>query len=194
MRILQMLPQLQSGGVETGTLDLAKAFKKMGHEVFVMSSGGELVRELVTAGIQHVTLPIHAKSLTALFMVTREVLRVMIPQKEGSIINVSSGVGRIGKARWGAYAASKFGVEGFTQVLADEVKAVNIRVNAVNPGGTRTQMRTEAYPEEDPLTLPTPEEIAGVFLYLASAESGGVTGRSFDARDWLRQSVDKPGA
>src|SRR3990167_8895813 len=59
-------------------------------------------------------------NLTALFLVTREVLKIMIPQKEGSIINLSSGVGRVGKARWGAYAAYKFGVEGFTQVLADE--------------------------------------------------------------------------
>lgn len=127
-------------------------------------------------------------NLTALFLVTKEVLGVMIPQKEGSIINLSSGVGRIGKARWGAYAASKFGVEGFTQVLADEVKDLNIRVNAVNPGGTRTKMQAQAYPDEDPLTLPTPEEITRVFLYLASAESQGITGKSLDAREWLKKS------
>ena len=125
-------------------------------------------------------------NLTALFLVTREVLGVMMRQKEGSIINLSSGVGRVGKARWGAYAASKFGVEGFTQVLADEVKEWNIRVNAVNPGGTRTEMRAQAYPDEDPLTLPVPEDITGVFLYLAGAESREVTGKTFDARDWLK--------
>ncbi len=124
-------------------------------------------------------------NLTALFGVTKEVLGMMIPQKEGSIINLSSGVGRVGKARWGAYAASKFGVEGFTQVLADEVREWNIRVNAVNPGGTRTEMRAEAYPQEDPLTLPAAGEITGVFVYLASPESEGVTGKSFEARDWL---------
>ncbi len=126
-------------------------------------------------------------NLTALFVVTKEVLRMMMAQREGSIINLSSGVGRVGKARWGAYAASKFGVEGFTQVLADEVKEWNIRVNAVNPGGTRTEMRAEAYPDEEPLTLPAPEEITGVFLYLAGAESREVTGKSFDARDWLKK-------
>jgi NAD(P)-dependent dehydrogenase (short-subunit alcohol dehydrogenase family) len=124
-------------------------------------------------------------NLTALFLLTREALRLMMPQKAGSIINVSSGVGRIGKARWGAYAVSKFGVEGFTQVVAEEVKELNIRVNAVNPGGTRTAMRAAAYPDEDPLTLPRPEEITGVFVYLASSESAGVTGQSFDARDRL---------
>ena len=127
-------------------------------------------------------------NLTAQFLMTKEVLRRMIPQREGSIINVSSSVGRIGKARWGAYAASKFGVEGFTQVLAEEVKEFNIRVNAVNPGATRTEMRALAYPEEDPLTLPAPDEIAGVFVYLASAESSGITGKSFDARERLNKS------
>lgn len=126
-------------------------------------------------------------NLTALFVVTQEVLGVMIPQREGSIINLSSGVGRAGKGGWGAYAASKFGVEGFTQVLADEVKEWNIRVNAVNPGATRTEMRARAYPQEDPLTLPTPDEITGAFLYLAAPDSQGVTGKSFDARDWLKK-------
>jgi len=126
-------------------------------------------------------------NLTALFLVTREAIGVMMRRKEGSIINLSSGVGRIGKARWGAYAASKFGVEGLTQVVADEVKEWNIRVNAVNPGGTRTSMRAEAYPEEDPLTLPAPEEITPVFVYLASDESREITGKSFDAREWLKK-------
>lgn len=123
-------------------------------------------------------------NLTALFLVTRETLPLMVSQRAGSIINISSGVGRTGKARWGAYAAAKFGVEGLTQVLADEVREFGIRVNAVNPGGTRTEMRARAYPEEDPMTLPTPEEITSVFVYLASDESREVTARSFDARDW----------
>lgn len=127
-------------------------------------------------------------NLTGLFMVTKEALKLMMPQREGSIINLSSGVGRAGRAGWGAYASSKFGVEGLTQVLADEVKDWNIRVNAVNPGATRTEMRAEACPEEDPMTLPTPDAITGVFVYLASAESVGTTGKSFDARDWLRES------
>lgn len=127
-------------------------------------------------------------NLTGLFYVTQEVLQFMIPRREGSIINISSGVGRVGRSRWGAYAASKFGVEGFTQVLADEVKEMGIRVNAVNPGATRTEMRAEAYPEEDPMTLPIPDEITEVFTYLASDESLGVSGKSLDARDWMRRA------
>jgi len=127
-------------------------------------------------------------NLTGPFLMIQEALQIMIPQRQGSIINVSSGVGRSGKARWGAYAASKFGVEGLTQVVADEVREFGIRANAVNPGPTRTEMRAFAYPEEDPFTLPTPDAIVPVFIYLASDDSATVTGQSLDAQDWLRHA------
>jgi NAD(P)-dependent dehydrogenase (short-subunit alcohol dehydrogenase family) len=90
----------------------------------------------------------------------------------------------VGKARWGAYSASKFAVEGFSQVLAEELKDLGIRVNAVNPGATRTEMRAAAYPDEDPLTLPVPEAIMPVFVYLASDASREVSGRSLEAQGW----------
>jgi NAD(P)-dependent dehydrogenase (short-subunit alcohol dehydrogenase family) len=128
-----------------------------------------------------------AVNLHGPFFVIKACLPVMMATGGGSIINVSSGVGRVGKPRWGAYAVSKFGVEGLTQVLAAELQPFGIRVNAVNPGGTRTAMRATAYPEEDPLTLPTPEEITPVFVYLASDESRGVTGQSLEARDFLHR-------
>jgi NAD(P)-dependent dehydrogenase (short-subunit alcohol dehydrogenase family) len=123
-------------------------------------------------------------NVTGVFLMTQRVLRLMMPQRNGSIINISSGVGRVGRPRWGAYAVSKFGVEGFTQMLAEEVKDFGIRANAVNPGPTRTEMRAAAYPDEDPLTLPAPEEIAPVFVYLASDASRAVTGKSFEAQEW----------
>jgi NAD(P)-dependent dehydrogenase (short-subunit alcohol dehydrogenase family) len=126
-----------------------------------------------------------AVNLHGPFFVIKACLPLMIPTGGGSIINVSSGVGRIGKPRWGAYAASKFALEGLTQLLAAELQPFHIRVNAVNPGGTRTGMRAAAYPEEDPLTLPTPEQITPVFVYLASDESRDVTGKSLEARDFL---------
>jgi len=125
-------------------------------------------------------------NLNGVFFVTQPVVRRMIAQHQGSIINVSSGVGRVGRAHWGAYAVSKFGVEGLTQVLADEVKQFGVRVNSVNPGPTRTEMRAEAYPQEDPLTLPTPEQVTPIFVHLASAESIDVTGQTLEARDWAK--------
>lgn len=123
-------------------------------------------------------------NLHGVFLLSQEVVKRMIVQRHGSIINVSSGVGRVGRARWGAYAVSKFGLEGLTQVLADEVKEFGIRVNSVNPGPTRTEMRAEAYPEEDPLTLPTPEQITPIFVHLASAHSENLTGQMLEAQDW----------
>ena len=125
-------------------------------------------------------------NLTGIFFMARAVLPVMSAQGNGSIINVTSGVGRRGKARWGAYAVSKAGLEALTQVLADEVSQAGIRVNAVNPAATRTEMRAKAYPGEDPLTLPTPEDIVPIFLYLASDASAGVSGQSLEARDWVK--------
>jgi NAD(P)-dependent dehydrogenase (short-subunit alcohol dehydrogenase family) len=126
-------------------------------------------------------------NLDGLFLITQNVLHAMIPRRQGSIINVTSGVGRIGKARWGAYAPSKFALEGFTQMLADELKHTGIRVNSINPGATRTGMRAAAYPDEDPFTLPPPEDITQGFVYLASDESRGVTGKSFNAQDWRQR-------
>jgi NAD(P)-dependent dehydrogenase (short-subunit alcohol dehydrogenase family) len=126
-------------------------------------------------------------NLTGIFLMMQQTLKIMIPIGQGSIINVSSGVGRTGRGYWGAYSVSKFGVEGLTQVAADEVRHCEIRINAINPGPTRTSMRAQAYPEEDPLTLPTPEQIAPVFVYFASDRSRGETGQSIEAQEWLKQ-------
>jgi NAD(P)-dependent dehydrogenase (short-subunit alcohol dehydrogenase family) len=128
-------------------------------------------------------------NLTGIFLLTREVLPIMLQKRSGSIINVSSGVGRKGKARWGAYAVSKAGVECLTQVLADELKDSGVRVNTVNPAATRTEMRAKAYPDEDPRNLPTPEQIMPVFLYLAADESAAVSGESLEASDWLQRVI-----
>lgn len=124
-------------------------------------------------------------NLTGLYLTTQLVARGMLARGRGSIINLTSGVGRTGKARWGAYAVAKFGVEGFSQVLADELKGSGVRVNVVNPSATRTAMRAAAYPEEDPLTLPMPEAISEIFVYLASDQAAEVHGKSLEARDWL---------
>ncbi|HEX5607140.1 MAG TPA: SDR family NAD(P)-dependent oxidoreductase [Candidatus Binatia bacterium] len=127
-------------------------------------------------------------NLTGIFMLTREVLPMMRRQRSGSIINVSSGVGRSGKKRWGAYAVSKAGIECLTQILADELKDSGVRVNAVNPAATRTEMRARAYPQEDPQSLPTPEEVIPIFVDLASDDTVTVSGASLDARNWSRTS------
>jgi NAD(P)-dependent dehydrogenase (short-subunit alcohol dehydrogenase family) len=123
---------------------------------------------------------------SSLFYVTRPLIAHLVALGRGSIINVSSSVGRKGKANWGAYAVSKFGLEGFTQVLAAELEGTGVRVTSVNPGATRTDMRAAAYPDEDPFTLPAPEDIAEIFIQLASDQSRSITGQTFEARDCLK--------
>jgi len=103
-----------------------------------------------------------------------------------SIVNVVSGVSVEGRAEWGAYSVSKFGIEGLTQILAAELEERGIRANAVDPGGMRTEMRAAAYPEEDPMTRITPEENTDVFLYLASDESKGAAGQRFKAQEFRK--------
>jgi NAD(P)-dependent dehydrogenase (short-subunit alcohol dehydrogenase family) len=123
-------------------------------------------------------------NLTGSFLVSKAVIEHM--PEGGSIVNVVSGVSVEGRAKWGAYSVSKFGVEGLTQILAAELEERGIRANAVDPGGMRTEMRAAAYPEEDPMTRITPEENTDVFLYLASDESKGVTGERFKAQEFQR--------
>ena len=121
-------------------------------------------------------------NLTGPFLVSKAAIPYM---REGaSIVNVTSGVSIEGRAQWGAYSVSKFGMEGLTQILAAELKDRGIRVNSVDPGGMRTGMRAVAYPDEDPTTRITPEENTAVFLYLASNESRNITGERFKAQEF----------
>jgi NAD(P)-dependent dehydrogenase (short-subunit alcohol dehydrogenase family) len=118
--------------------------------------------------------------------------QVMLPLMQRAVlgacvINLSSGVGRQGRAGWGPYAASKFAIEGLTQCWADELKNQGISVFALNPGATATTMRATAKPQEDPRTLPQPADLLPAFLYLLSedAREKEVPGASIDARDFL---------
>ena len=123
-------------------------------------------------------------NLTGPFLVSKAVIPHM--PGGGSIVNVVSGVSVEGRPKWGAYSVSKFGVEGLTQILSAELRERGIRVNAVDPGGMRTEMRAAAYPEEDPMTRITPEENTDVFVYLASDESKDVTGERFKAQEFQK--------
>lgn len=122
-------------------------------------------------------------NLTGAFLVARA---SVAPLREtgGSLVNVSSGVGDHGRPRWGAYCVSKNGLEALSEMMAGELEDDGIRVNAVDPGSMRTEMRAAAYPEEDPMTLPRPIEVTDVFVHLASDESRDVTGRRFRAQEF----------
>ncbi len=122
-------------------------------------------------------------NVTAEFMMTKALLPLLDKSANGSIVFTSSGVGRVGRAFWGAYAISKFAVEGMSQILAAELEEIgNIRVNCINPGATRTHMRATAYPAENPNKLKTPAEIMPTYLYLLGDDSIGISGQSLDAQ------------
>jgi NAD(P)-dependent dehydrogenase (short-subunit alcohol dehydrogenase family) len=121
-------------------------------------------------------------NVTSAFAMTQVFLPLLRQSDDASVIYTSSGVGRVGKAFWGAYAVSKFAIEGLSQVLADEHRHGDLRSNCINPGPTRTKMRLEAYPAEDRDRLKRPEEILATYVYLLGPASKGVTGQSFDAQ------------
>lgn len=122
-------------------------------------------------------------NVNAMFMLTSTLLPLLKLSKDASVVFTSSSVGRKGRAYWGAYAVSKFATEGLMQVLADEVDGIaSVRSNSVNPGATRTDMRAQAYPGENPDNNPEPAEIMPVYLYLMGPDSAGVNGQAFDAQ------------
>ena len=88
----------------------------------------------------------------------------------GRAILMSSGAAHSARAFWGPYAASKAALEALARSWADETKNTALRVNSVNPGATRTAMRAQAMPGEDPMTLPHPSEVAKKIVALASPD------------------------
>ncbi|MFQ5580367.1 MAG: SDR family NAD(P)-dependent oxidoreductase [Nitrospiria bacterium] len=122
-------------------------------------------------------------NLNGTFLVTHTVVRTMIPRRSGTIISLTSSVGRKGRAKWGAYAVSKFGLEGLMQTLAEEVAPFHLRTITLNPGATRTKMRSAAFPEEDPGKLQAPDEVARALHYLAISTDTSLHGRSLNMSD-----------
>lgn len=118
------------------------------------------------------------------FLLSRAMIPILRKSGDASMIFTSSSVGRSAKAYWGAYAVSKFAVEGLSQLLANELddERNNVRVNSLNPGATRTNMRAHAYPAENPQHNTAPEDLMPIYLYLMGRDSAGVTGQQFDAQ------------
>lgn len=128
-------------------------------------------------------------NVNATFLLTRAVMPALQQADDARVLFTSSSVGRRGRAYWGAYATSKFATEGLMQVLAEELQdTTRIRVNSINPGATRTEMRRAAYPAEDPNTLPTPESLMPAYLYLMLPASQSLHGQALD----IRKLLDEP--
>jgi NAD(P)-dependent dehydrogenase (short-subunit alcohol dehydrogenase family) len=122
-------------------------------------------------------------NVTAAFVLTQYLLPLLRKSQDATVLFTSSGVGKQGRAYWGAYAVSKFALEGLTQVLAPELENTSsVRVNIIDPGKVRTAMRRQAYPSEDAQTLPVPESLTAPYLALLGPASRGITGLRFQAQ------------
>ena len=124
-------------------------------------------------------------NVNAAFYLTKAFLPALTAAASARLLFTSSSVGRKGRAYWGAYAVSKFANEGLMQTLADELgNTSEIKVNSINPGGTRTAMRQAAYPAEKPETQPSPESLMPVYLYLLSDAAKSIHGQAIDVRSF----------
>ena len=140
----------------------------------------------VLSPFEHIDLPtwqdIMQVNVTSAMLMTQALLPVLKKAPHASVVFTSSGVGRKGRAFWGPYAVSKFATEGLMQIIADEYSNSNIRCNCINPGATRTKMRSRAYPGEDVNLLKSPADLMWLYLYLMSDDSVAVNGQSLDAQ------------
>lgn len=182
-----IVPLNLEGAVEQDYIEVANTI----HDAFGRLDGilhnASLLGSLTT--IDQYEVPVWEKvmqvNINAAFTLTKTFLPLLHASTNNpSIIFTSSSVGRKGRAFWGAYAVSKFATEGLMQVLADELDSSEnrIRVNCINPGATRTTMRADAYPAENPMNNPTPDDIMPLYLYLMGDDSLDTTGQTLDAQ------------
>jgi NAD(P)-dependent dehydrogenase (short-subunit alcohol dehydrogenase family) len=157
-------------------------------DIAVNNAGTEGLRGLVTEQTAASYAATFDSNVLGVLLSMKHELRVMLPQRGGSIVNVSSTYGRVGAAGASVYVASKHAVEGLTKSAALEVAGTGVRVNVVAPGTTDTGMLTRFTNTDDnkaalvstvPLKrLATPEEIAHVIAFVASADASYMTGAS----------------
>jgi NAD(P)-dependent dehydrogenase (short-subunit alcohol dehydrogenase family) len=122
-------------------------------------------------------------NLHAPFLLSKALIPLLNKSQDASMIFTSSRVAQKGSAYWGAYGVTKAASDNLMGILADELEInTPIRVNSIDPGKIRTRMRALAYPGEDPMTVPAPEEIMNNYLYLMSAESKDVNGKIINCR------------
>ncbi len=125
-------------------------------------------------------------NLNSPFMMIQALTPLLEKSGNGSVITTSSSVANKGRAFWGGYSVSKAALKNLTEILAEEWDGTcPIRINSINPGGTRTQMRAAAYPAENPADVPLPEQHMPLYVYLMSDDSTGVSGGYFNAREYL---------
>ncbi len=177
-------PMNLEGACEKDYEDMAQAlFDEFGRLDGLVHNAAELgERTTISNYSPDVWLRVMQVNVNAPFMMTKALLPLLEHSDSGSIVFTGSSVGYMGRAFWGAYAVSKAANENLMQVLSQELDGTSTtRVNSINPGATRTQMRATAYPAENPLEVKPAEALMPLYLYLMNEDSNGVSGQQFDA-------------
>ena len=182
-----IIPLNLEGAVEKDYIEVANTIDATFGRLDGILHNASLLGSLTTIDQYEVSVweKVMQVNINSAFILTKTFLPLLqASTNKPSIIFTSSSVGRKGRAFWGAYSVSKFATEGLMQVLADEYDETepSIRVNCINPGATRTNMRTDAYPAENPMNNPAPDEIMPLYLYLMGNDSLDVTGQTLDAQ------------
>lgn len=179
-----IVPLDLQGATEQNYIDMAQTIEdQFGHLDGLLHNAGKLG---VLGPFEHISMDsvneVMKINVIAEIMMTKALLPVMKKAPLSSLVFTSSGVGRQGRAFWGEYAISKFATEGMMQSIADEYEGSSIRVNSINPGATRTAMRANAYPAENPNSLKEPEDLMPTYLYLMGDDSVDVNGQQLSAQ------------
>lgn len=188
----------EAGGPEPAlfVLDLERADENSYFELanVINDEFGRLDGLLHNAGVFAPILPLEHHSLeswqrmlqvnlTAPFAMTRACLPLLRASESASLVFTSSKAGRELRAYWGGYAVSKHGLENLAEVFHLELEnTTKIRVNTLDPGPCATALRKVGFPAEDPSTLPKPEDLMAVYLYLMGDDSKHERGKKFCAQ------------
>ncbi|GIU05249.1 YciK family oxidoreductase [Shewanella sp. c952] len=179
-----IVPLDLKGATEQNYLDMAETIEEQfGHLDGLLHNASMLG---VLGPFEHITMSsveeVFKVNVIAEIMLTKALLPVMRKSESASLVFTSSSVGRQARSFWGEYAMSKFATEGMMQAIAHEYEGSNIRTNSINPGATRTGMRANAYPAENPQLLKKPEEIMPTYLYLMGNDSADINGQQLNAQ------------
>lgn len=129
-------------------------------------------------------------NVTIPFLLTKACMPLLRAQKNSSVVFTTDECASKPKGYWGAYAVSKAAVQNFAGMLAIELHNTSVRVNCINPGVVRTEMRLRTHPGASMKSCPLPEAIMNSYLYLMGPDSIGVRGQVMQAAQWLDEIRD----
>jgi len=179
-----IIPLDLKGATKQNYIDMASTivsqFGKLDGALFNAAMLGELTPYTNIA--EQIWQDVMKVNVTAQHLMAQALVPALLLSDNASLIFTTSGVGNKGKAYWGPYSVSKFATEGLMQVIADEYEGTSLRVNAINPGATQTNMRNSAYPAENKDELAKAVDIMPTYVYLMTNDSLAVNGQRINAQ------------